>query len=386
MNKPLAPSDLLLAAPEKKKASPFSRLSKRKKLFLLLAAGVAKAALVFGGFEMLVASHYAVTDNAYVGADVAQVTPRIEGAVASVLASDTQRVGVGQVLVVLDDTDARLRLDQAEAALAQAERRVAGWYANDRGLAAQVAARVADQARAAAQTEGARSDLERARLDFERRRALAASGAVSREELTRATNSFNQAKAALAAAQAGEAQAAAGRAAAVGSLDANQALTAGFTPATNPEVAAARARLAQAREDLARTVIRSPLNGVVVKRQVQVGQRVQPGAQLMTVAPLDRAYVDANFKEGQLARVRPGQPVELVSDLYGEKVKFHGRVEGLSGGTGAAFALIPAQNATGNWIKVVQRVPVRIRLDPEELQAHPLRVGLSMKAKVRLVG
>jgi membrane fusion protein (multidrug efflux system) len=150
------------------------------------------------------------------------------------------------------------------------------------------------------------------------------------------------------------------------------------------KVAAARARLAQARLTLERTVIRSPVTGVVTGRKVQVGQRIQPGANLMTVVPSQDAYVDANFKEGQLTRVRPGQPVELESDLYGGKVKFHGRVVGLSGGTGSAFALIPAQNATGNWIKVVQRVPVRIRLNPEELQAHPLRVGLSMTAKIHL--
>ena len=163
---------------------------------------------------------------------------------------------------------------------------------------------------------------------------------------------------------------------------ANQALIQGSSADTNPDVAAAKAALDQAQLDLERTVIRAPIDGVVTNRQVQVGQRVAAGSPVMTVVPLGSVYVDANFKEGQLKRVRPGQPAELVSDLYGSGVKFHGRVVGFAGGTGSAFALIPAQNATGNWIKVVQRLPVRIALDPKELSAHPLRVGLSMDAKV----
>ena len=161
-------------------------------------------------------------------------------------------------------------------------------------------------------------------------------------------------------------------------------LTAGDGVPTNPEVVAARARYEKARLQLERTVIRAPVAGVVTSRQVQVGQRIQPGANLMTVVPVQEAFVDANFKEGQLAKVKAGQKVELVSDLYGDKVKFHGTVVGMSGGTGSAFALIPAQNATGNWIKVVQRVPVRIRLNTQELKAHPLRVGLSMEARIKV--
>jgi membrane fusion protein, multidrug efflux system len=188
----------------------------------------------------------------------------------------------------------------------------------------------------------------------------------------------------FATAKAAESQALANRTAAVGALDANQVLTTGAGVADNPEVVAARARYEKARLQLERTVIRAPVTGVVTGRQVQVGQRIQPGANLMTVVPVQDAFVDANFKEGQLAKVKPGQKVELVSDLYGDKVKFHGTVVGMSGGTGSAFALIPAQNATGNWIKVVQRVPVRIRLDAQELKAHPLRVGLSMEARIKL--
>src|SRR4029079_3307969 len=179
-----------------------------------------------------------------------------------------------------------------------------------------------------------------------------------------------------------QAQAAAAREAAVGERNANLAMIANVSVDNNPEVLAARAALAQAQVDLQRTVIRAPIDGVVTRRQVQVGQRVQPGSMLMTVVPVQAVYVDANFKEAELKKVKPGQPVTLWSDLYGEGVKYHGTVQGFSGGTGAAFALVPAQNATGNWIKVVQRLPTRIALDPKELAARPLRVGLSMNVDV----
>jgi membrane fusion protein (multidrug efflux system) len=170
--------------------------------------------------------------------------------------------------------------------------------------------------------------------------------------------------------------------AAEGTRRATEVLIAGASVEDNPEVTAARTQLAQATLNLDRTVIRAPIDGVVAKRTVQVGQRVQVGASLMSIVPVDQAYVNANFKEGQLERVRLGQPVELQSDLYGSSVKFHGRVTGLAGGTGSAFSVIPAQNATGNWIKVVQRLPVRVELDPKELSEHPLSVGLSMKAVI----
>ena len=209
---------------------------------------------------------------------------------------------------------------------------------------------------------------------------------MSGEELTVAQNAFTTAQANVAQARAAVSQASASRGAARESWAANQALIAGTTVDTNPDVAAAKARLDQARLDLERTVIRAPIDGVVTNRQIQVGQRVAAGAAVMTIVPVNSAYVDANFKEGQLARVRPGQPVELKSDLYGGDVVYHGRVVGFSGGTGSAFALIPAQNATGNWIKVVQRVPVRIALDPRELARHPLRVGLSMEAEIDVSG
>ena len=207
---------------------------------------------------------------------------------------------------------------------------------------------------------------------------------MSGEELTTAQNAFTTASANFKAAEAALASASASRAAAAGDEKASSVMIADASVETNPQVLAARAERDQAQVNLDRTVIRAPVDGVVSRRDVQVGQRVQAGATLMMVVPISQAYVDANFKEVQLAKVRPGQPVTLTSDLYGDHVKYHGRVVGFSGGTGAAFAVVPAQNATGNWIKVVQRLPVRIALEPKELVRHPLRVGLSMNADINV--
>jgi membrane fusion protein (multidrug efflux system) len=384
MNKPMTQSEIdsQVEIATTQAISADKKEALRKKLFAGLLAGVTLCGAGYYAYDALIGSRYVTTDNAYVGAEAAHVTPLIGGPVRDVRVSDTDTVKKGDILVVLDDTDARLALAQAGAALGQAERRVRGYFANDEGLAAQVAARSAEQARAAADLIAAQSALDRARIDFARRQALASSGSVSGEELTAAENAFRQANAALDAARAGQIQAAANREAAMGALKANAALTSDTTVDTNPEVAAARARFEQAKVDLERTIIRAPIDGVVVQRTVHIGQRVQAGASLMSIVPIGEAYVDANFKEMQLTKVRIGQEVELISDLYGSDVVFHGRVVGFSGGTGSAFALIPAQNATGNWIKVVQRVPVRIAIDEADLARHPLRVGLSMEATI----
>jgi membrane fusion protein (multidrug efflux system) len=361
-----------------------ARQSKRKQLFMALALGVAVLGGGYYAYDALVASRHVETDNAYVGANVAQITPLVGGPVREVLVDDTVAVKRGDILVRLDDTDARITLARAEAELALTERRVRALQATDSGLGAQIAARAADQARAEAQFTSARGDLEKARIDLGRREALVASGSVSGDELTVARNAFSTASANLKAAEAARVQAAANRTAAIGSRDANNVMIANTTVDTNPEVLSARATRDQARVDLDRMVLRAPFDGIVSRRQVQVGQRVQAGAMLMVVVPINATYVDANFKEVQLARVRPGQSVTLHSDLYGGDVVYHGRVVGFSGGTGAAFAVVPAQNATGNWIKVVQRLPVRITLDPKELAQHPLRVGLSMTADIHV--
>lgn len=360
------------------------KLSRRRKLLAGIAGAVLVGGAGFGAYEYFVGSQYVSTDNAYVGADTAQVTPQVAGQVTAVEVADTQGVKRGDVLLRLDNRDARIALAQAEADLARARREFGRTSATGSALAAQVSAREADIARARAQLVESQAAFEKARVDLARRQRLAPNGAVSGDELTSATNAFASARASVEQARAALAQASATRGAATGELAANRALTQGLNAGTSPDVLAAQARVAQARLDLERTVIRAPIDGVVANRTVQVGQRVAPGAVVMRVVPVGQVYVDANFKEGQLARVRPGQPVELTSDLYGDDVVYHGRVIGFAGGTGSAFALIPAQNATGNWIKVVQRLPVRVRLDPQELARHPLRVGLSMEAEIKV--
>lgn len=326
----------------------------RQRLLLLLGLAVVAAALAAGAWWYIVASRYASTDDAYVDASVASITPLINAPVLAVPVYDTLSVRKGQVLVLLDPSDEKIALAQAQANYGEAVRKVQQYFANAAAAAATVSAKEADFARAT--------------LDYRRRAALASTGAVSGDELTSAKNALDTAKANLDEARR--------------ELASQEALIHGTGIYDNPEVLAAKAQVEAAQLALDRTVIRAPFDGVVAQNTVQVGQRVQVGAQLMTVVPIAQVYVDANFKEGQLQKVRPGQPVTLTSDLYGSGVVFHGRVTGLGGGTGSAFAVIPAQNATGNWIKVVQRLPVRIALDPAELKKHPLRVGLSMTATV----
>ncbi|MBK8631229.1 MAG: HlyD family efflux transporter periplasmic adaptor subunit [Sphingomonadales bacterium] len=355
---------------------------KRKKLLHLLGLVVIIAALGWGVWYWLTQSGRIHTDNAYVGADTAVVTPLISGPVKEVRVGGTQTVAKGDVLVVLDDADAQVDLANAEAMLRQAEQRFRQTLATGTAFRARLTARGADTAQAEAHLAAARADAEKARAALARRESLAPSGAVSQEELATARAAYAQTRAVEEQARAAIATAQATRASAVGELASNEALTQGVSIETAPDVAAARARLAQARLNLDRTVIRAPISGVVTQRQVQVGQRIQAGAPIMTLVPLDAVFVDANFKESQLRDVKPGQKVELTADFYGSDVTFHGTVKGFAGGTGAAFSLIPAQNATGNWVKVVQRLPVRITLDRRELAEHPLRVGLTMTATV----
>ncbi|MCL6740876.1 HlyD family efflux transporter periplasmic adaptor subunit [Sphingomonas sp. RB56-2] len=370
-------------ATEAPKLPELDKRRKRKKILLGLAAAI----VVIGGAWWLMSDgDHVTTDNAYVNADSAQVTALVSGPVRSVEVVNTQVVRRGQILFRLDDSDARLALAKAEAEYLKARKQFGQISATSGSLAAQIGARDADIGQAQAQLAAAGASLAKARIDLNRRSELVESGAVSKEELTTAQNAYSTAQANVSQARAAVAQASASRGAARESWAANEALIAGTSVDTSPDVAAAKARLDQARLDHERTVIRAPIDGVVTNRQIQVGQRIAAGSAVMTIVPVGSAYVDANFKEGQLARVRPGQKVALKSDLYGGDVVYHGRVVGFSGGTGSAFALIPAQNATGNWIKVVQRLPVRIVLDPKELAQHPLRVGLSMEAEIDVSG
>ncbi|QXQ05364.1 HlyD family efflux transporter periplasmic adaptor subunit [Sphingosinicellaceae bacterium] len=356
--------------------------SSRKKGLIGIAAVVVLAGVGYGGWSVLVGSHYVETDNAYVGADTAQVTPMVAGQVIGVLTSDTDMVKRGDVLIRLDDSDAVIALASADAGLAKARRQFGQSAATSTALTAQVQARAADIVSARAQLTATSAAFDKAKVDYDRRQKLAPNGAVSGDELTSATNALANARAMVEQARAAVAQASSQRGAASGNLAANDALIRGTTVGSAPDVLTAQARVRQAQLDLDRTVVRAPIDGVVTNRTIQVGQRIAAGTTVMRIVPVQAAYVDANFKEGQLTKVKPGQAVKLTSDLYGSDVEYKGRVAGFSGGTGSAFALIPAQNATGNWIKVVQRLPVRVTLDPRQLAEHPLRVGLSMNVEI----
>jgi membrane fusion protein (multidrug efflux system) len=342
--------------------------NKRKRLLLMIALVVVVLGIGYAIWYVLVGSHYESTDDAYVAGNVIQVTPQVSGTVIGINADDTNIVKQGQDLVILDPSDARVALDQAEAQLAQTVREVRGVYANNGTLSANIATHEAD-------TIKARSGLVRAEDDYKRRSALVASGAVSKEELQHVQTDLDSARSAVDAADAGVR-------AAREQLLSNQTLTDGTSVAQHPNVLRAAARVREAYLNVERNTLPAPVSGQVAKRGVQLGQRVAPGTPLMAIIPLDQLWVDANFKEVQLRKMRIGQPVTLEADLYGGKVEYKGKIVGLSAGTGSAFSLLPAQNATGNWIKVVQRVPVRIELDPKELSDHPLRIGLSVVAKI----
>ncbi len=348
------------SAPEKNPA--------RRRGLTVIAAVVLLGGIGWGAWHWMHARNFETTDNAYVAGNVVQITPQVGGTVLAIGANDTDFVRAGQVLVQLDATDARVALQQAEAQLAQTVREVRTVYANNAPLQAQVSLRQADLARA-------RAEATRAQDDVNRRRPLLATGAVGKEE-------FQHASAQLAASQSAVAAAQAAVQAAREQLAAGQTQTEGTRPQDQPNVQRAAAQLRQAWLALERAALKAPVDGTVAKRGVQLGQRVAAGAPLMTLVALSDLWVDANLKESQLQRVHIGQPVELMADVYGKKVVYHGTVSGLGAGTGSAFALLPAQNATGNWIKVVQRVPVRIALDPQEVARHPLRVGLSMQVSV----
>jgi membrane fusion protein (multidrug efflux system) len=361
----------MTAAPTSAAAQPSTSNTKgaqRKKALTVLASVVVLGVVTWGIYDYLVASHYEATDNAYVQGHVIQITPQISGTVRVILADDTDFVKAGQTLVQLDPADAGIALEQAEAALAQTVRQVRTLYANNGALAAQVRLRDAEANRT-------KADLVRATDDLSRRQSLGGSGAVSKEEINHAQSQLTIARSALAAAEAGVN-------AAREQLISNQALTDGTQLERHPSVQLAAAKVREAHLARQRTALLAPVDGYVAKRTVQLGQRVAAGAPLMAVIPLSDVWVDANFKEVQLRHIRIGQPARVVSDLYGKKVEYKGTVSGVGIGTGAAFSLLPAQNATGNWIKVVQRVPVSIALDAQQLADKPLRVGLSMTVDI----
>jgi len=327
---------------------------KRKITMILLFIVILIAAVAYGLYYFLDARFHVDTDDAYVNGNVVQITPQVTGTVVAVNADNTQTVRMGEPVVVLDPADARIALQQAEANLAQTVRRVHGLYVDDDQYRADVAQR--------------QSDLSKAHDDLQRRLATGMTGAVSDEEISHARDALRSARAGLDSAQQ--------------RLASNRALTMNTTIERHPDVLASAAKVRDAYLAYARNTLPAPVTGYIAERSVQVGQRVSPGTPLMSVVPLEQVWIDANFKEWQLRNIRVGQPVLLTADVYGSSVTFRGKVVGFSPGTGSALALLPAQNATGNWIKVVQRLPVRIEVDPRQLGRHPLRVGLSMNVDV----
>ena len=366
-----------------KEISDTAAKAKRKKALSIVAMIFIIAVILYAIWALFL-NHSVTTDNAYVGAETASITSMVNGQVGQVLVSDTQQVKQGDVLVRVDNRDAEIAVAQAQAELMKAKRQYKQTQANSSALNSQVFVSDDGIHSAEAQVAKAQAEFNRAQDDLARRSKLSASGAISKEELSTAQSAVNNAQAGLDLAKAGLAQAQSSQKAAQSTLAANEALIRGSNETSTPDVLIAQAKLKQALLDLERTEIKAPFDGVITRRNIQVGQRVAAGTVLMMLVPIHKLYVDANFKESQLTKVQPGQKATLTSDLYGDDVEFHGTVVGFSGGTGSAFALIPAQNATGNWIKVVQRLPVRIALDPKELAGHPLRVGLSMEAKINL--
>jgi membrane fusion protein (multidrug efflux system) len=327
---------------------------KRRKLILGIVGSFLVLGLAWAVYWAIVLRYAESTDDAYVNGDVVQITSQVPGTVVKIAANDTDFVQAGTPLVQLDTADAKVALDEAESTLAKTVRQVRNLFETSGQLEEAVRLR--------------ETDLARAREDLKRREKLASTGAVSGEELQHAQDQVAAAEAAVAAAKR--------------QLAAQHALVDKTTIEDHPDVKNAAARVREAYLAYARTTLPAPVSGYVAKRTVQLGQRISPGTPLMAVVPLDDVWVDANFKEGQLRDMRVGQPVSLTADLYGGHFEYHGKVIGFGAGTGGAFALLPAQNASGNWIKIVQRVPVRIALDHDDLAKHPLQVGLSMQVKV----
>lgn len=372
------------AEPPDVAASEDQRGLRRGTLLLLIAAGAVLVALASGLWWWQVARWQATTSDAYVGGDLAQVSAQVAGTVKAVYVHTGQQVGQGETLVELDDTDARIALAQAEAQLAKAVRGVRGLSGSVIAAQAAVAQRHSDAVASGAQLRGAQAALDKADSELARQSGLAVQGFVSPDSLASVRAAVATARSARDAAQGAldAAQAATGQAQAQAGSASAQVL--GGPLESQPDVALAVQAVRQAVLALARTRILAPIAGIAGPRSAQLGQRVAPGSPIVSIAPLQAVWVDANFKETELASLRVGQKVSLTADVYGSSITYRGQLAGIAPATGSALSLLPAQNATGNWIKVVQRVPVRLWLEPGQLTAHPLQIGLSVSVAVDL--
>ena len=333
---------------------PANKKGKRKRALILLTLLFVIIAVAYGSYWFLVLRHYEETDDAYVAGNQVQIMSQVSGSVTKVWADNTDYIKQGDVLVTLDQTDAQQAFEKAQTQLASSVRQMRQLMINNKQLQANIDIR--------------KTTLAQAQTDLNRRIPLGNANLIGREELQHAKDAVTSAQAALDVA--------------IQQYNANQAMILGTKLEDQPTVRQAATEVRNAWLALQRTKIVSPMSGYVSRRSVQPGAQISPTTPLMAVVPASNLWVDANFKETQLAHMRIGQPVTVVSDIYGDDVKYTGKVVGLDMGTGSAFSLLPAQNATGNWIKVVQRLPVRIELDEKQLEQHPLRIGLSTLVKV----
>jgi len=331
-----------------------NKKKKRKSVLIVLALIIVLAGIAWGAYWFLVLRHFQETDDAYVAGNQVQVMAQVSGSVNKVWFEDTDFVKKGDVLVSLDKTDAEQAFEKAQTALATSVRQTHQLMINGRQYQASITLQ--------------QTALAQAQADLKRREPLGAANLIGREELQHARDAVATAKAQLDVA--------------IQQYNANQAMILNTSLENQPAVQQSAAELRDAWLALQRTEIRSPMDGFVSRRSVQVGSQISTNTPLMAVVPATNLWVDANFKETQLAGVRIGQPATVVADIYGDDVVYHGKVVGLDMGTGSAFSLLPAQNATGNWIKVVQRLPVRIELNQEDVARHPLRIGLSTLVKI----
>ncbi|WP_368288716.1 multidrug efflux MFS transporter periplasmic adaptor subunit EmrA [Kluyvera intermedia] len=333
---------------------PANKKGKRKRALILLTLLFVIIGVAYGSYWFLVLRHFEETDDAYVAGNQVQIMSQVSGSVTKVWADNTDYVQQGDVLVTLDQTDAQQAFEKAQTELASSVRQMRQLMINNKQLQANIDIR--------------KTTLSQAQTDLSRRVPLGSANLIGREELQHAKDAVASAQAALNVA--------------IQQYNANQAMILGTKLEDQPTVRQAATDVRNAWLALQRTKIVSPMSGYVSRRSVQPGAQISPTTPLMAVVPASNLWVDANFKETQLAHMRIGQPVTVISDIYGDDVKYTGKVVGLDMGTGSAFSLLPAQNATGNWIKVVQRLPVRIELDADQLAKHPLRIGLSTLVKV----
>ena len=333
---------------------PANKKGKRNRILILLTLLFVIIGIIYGSYWFLVLRHFEETDDAYVAGNQVQIMSQVSGSVTKVWADNTDYIQKGDVLVTLDQTDAQQAFEKAQTTLASSVRQMRQLMINNKQLQANIEIR--------------KTTLSQAQTDLNRRIPLGSANLIGREELQHARDAVTSAQAALNVA--------------IQQYNANQAMILGSTLEEQPTVRQAATDVRNAWLALQRTKIVSPMSGYVSRRSVQPGAQISPTTPLMAVVPASNLWVDANFKETQLAHMRIGQPVTVISDIYGDDVKYTGKVVGLDMGTGSAFSLLPAQNATGNWIKVVQRLPVRIELDADQLAKHPLRIGLSTLVKV----